>query len=537
MDVGATLRIGCSMGQSAWLFHTIQALEEIPKETKIGWKNLPRILPQVTDRRMDGWIDGWKDGGWAEKLVEVPHVRALGNCPICPRRKVTGLMLHCPFSRYFYTMVKMPYQVLTERIEHRLAFPACKMDHIQEVQDKWESIDDEIWAKIIVLERNRRVAKAYARAPVLTVNGSDDGFDGFRIGVSGFDNPMRDATTLDIIARIGQGFKLKMDDVGNILIKRISKGGVRVKNTNEESAVSNDILKLPAGLLESDKPFKVFDMKKFQQNMNRELKRPYPDRRKLEAQCISVISFGHSNEAEILHTPIWILIINIVAIEMLRSKLPPAPRMRPRSMEPRSLMTISTNHAATRPFGSGSSDEDPYSVAGSGSSGSSGGNGNRSRSRDKPPKLPPRDTAIYGPSLWAKPGETMKNAKNLDKRGDDPYYCGLRARIPNFVKSKTGGGTKSKSSKKSSTDKNRSHSEGPLSLPPQIPSHPFWWHSRLYNDSVGPMSLASNDHQTSTTGSTSISNGTNFKRNPTNFVPYITANGSEDYEEAEDLSY
>ena len=53
-------------------------------------------------------------------------------------------------------------------------------DHIQEVLNKWQSIDDEIWAKIIVLERNRRVAKAYARAPVLTVNGSDDGFDGVR---------------------------------------------------------------------------------------------------------------------------------------------------------------------------------------------------------------------------------------------------------------------------------------------------------------------------------------------------------------------
>merc|ERR1712223_7132 len=51
-------------------------------------------------------------------------------------------------------------------------------EHIQEVLNKWQSIDDEIWAKIIVLERNRRVAKAYARAPVLTVNGSDDGFDG-----------------------------------------------------------------------------------------------------------------------------------------------------------------------------------------------------------------------------------------------------------------------------------------------------------------------------------------------------------------------
>ena len=34
--------------------------------------------------------------------------------------------------------------------------------------------------QVIVLERNRRIAKAYARAPVLTVNGSEDGFDGFR---------------------------------------------------------------------------------------------------------------------------------------------------------------------------------------------------------------------------------------------------------------------------------------------------------------------------------------------------------------------
>lgn len=46
--------------------------------------------------------------------------------------------------------------------------------------NKWTQIDDEIWSKVIVLERNRRVAKAYARAPVLTVNGSDAGFDGFR---------------------------------------------------------------------------------------------------------------------------------------------------------------------------------------------------------------------------------------------------------------------------------------------------------------------------------------------------------------------
>ena len=39
-------------------------------------------------------------------------------------------------------------------------------DHIDEVLGKWHSIDDEIWAKIIVLERNRRVAKVRRERPV-----------------------------------------------------------------------------------------------------------------------------------------------------------------------------------------------------------------------------------------------------------------------------------------------------------------------------------------------------------------------------------
>ena len=54
-------------------------------------------------------------------------------------------------------------------------------DHIAEVLSKWDDINDEIWAKVIVFEKNRRIAKVYARAPVLTVNGSKIGFDGFRL--------------------------------------------------------------------------------------------------------------------------------------------------------------------------------------------------------------------------------------------------------------------------------------------------------------------------------------------------------------------
>ena len=95
---------------------------------------------------------------------------------------------------------------------------------------------------------------------------------------------------------------------------------------------------------------------------------------------------------------------------------------------PLSLMNA-THPPQLRPFGSGSSDEDPYSVAGSGSSGSSGNNnrggskGSTPPSSDRPPKLPPRDnnsshvanntTSIYGASIWARPlGSQLSRGNN-----------------------------------------------------------------------------------------------------------------------------
>lgn len=62
-------------------------------------------------------------------------------------------------------------------------------------------------------------------------------------------------------------------------------------------------------------------MKKFQSNVNRELSRAYPDRRRLETQCLSLISFVKT-ENDILECPIWIMIVNVVAMDMLKSKLP-----------------------------------------------------------------------------------------------------------------------------------------------------------------------------------------------------------------------
>ena len=63
------------------------------------------------------------------------------------------------------------------------------------------------------------------------------------------------------------------------------------------------------------------------QNVSREMKRGYPDRRRLEAQCISCVTFVRS-EAEVLDSPVWVMLINVVAMELLKSKMPPGERQR-----------------------------------------------------------------------------------------------------------------------------------------------------------------------------------------------------------------
>lgn len=324
-------------------------------------------------------------------------------------------------------------------------------DHIQEVLDKWNQIDDEIWAKVIVFERNRRVAKAYARAPVLTINGSNDGFDGFRIGLCGFENPMRDPKTEEAKKLINQGVKIKMDEQGNILIKRLCKNNVYIKPTSQEdNAIGAEIAPNSQGALEHEKPGKVFDMSKFQTNLSRETRRAYPDRRRLEMQCLSAIVFVRT-ELDLLQCPVWVLIVNVVGLDMLKSKLPPVLALqRPVDIKNRPRIPIP--------------DEDPYSIAGVSSSIGVSESfqqdrdtrdqiyiqsmNSRQKRTEKPPKLPPREN-LYSHDI-PKPdyddieddyarksiitSEDKRNKHDDKKKYDDPYYCGLRARVPNFVK-------------------------------------------------------------------------------------------------------
>nr|CAD7412628.1 unnamed protein product [Timema poppensis] len=316
---------------------------------------------------------------------------------------------------------------------------------------------------------------------------------------------MRDAKTEELKNHVGHGVKVKMDDEGNILVKRVSKSNVYVKITSagEETSIGNDILKLSNCALEIDKPVKLFDMKKFQNNVSRELHRAYPDRRRLEMQCLSVMAFV-KNEPELLDSPIWVLIINVVALDMLKSKLPPVKR----------AMDIKNRPRIPIP------DEDPYSVAGSGGSSDSSGNQTGAnipnmvavtrerllqqqqrllqRRNDKPPKLPPRDTT-YSHSI-PKPDyddtEEEKSVKSFslfrskektkDKNKiDDPYYCGLRARVPKFVnlkKNKTDG---SPLGQKTPSFQPPHPNGGSVSLHPLHNQLPPKWHAGSFDSGMG----------------------------------------------------
>ncbi|XP_066981568.1 uncharacterized protein [Macrobrachium rosenbergii] len=472
-------------------------LESPPREVRLrdGSKDRGDLRERL--ERMEARMSRYEPDGrdrFVERYVEqVSREREQESCGPAPtvemvsRRRILG-------RSQDNLNVDLPYMEDEDDVWYKTE--KLLKDHITEVLMKWEQIDDEIWAKVIVLESNRRVAKAYARVPVLTVNGSDDGFDGYRIGLCGFENPMRDPRTDEVKRHIGQGVKLKMDDQGNILIKRVSKAGVYVKITSDDNAISNEILKLPNCCLESERPVMLFDMNKFQQNVNREMRRQYPDRSKLELQCVCVIAFV-KNESDLLDCPIWVMIINIVAMDMLKSKLPPAKvapniRNRPRIPIP---------------------DEDPYSVAGSGASSGSSGKDRK----DKPPKLPPRDNPHYPPGHVPRSNgksdydvldenafrkSHTRNNKSKDRKYDDPYYCGLRAHIPNFAKAKSKGKVEP--------------ARAPyLNAPP-----PPMWHTRSFDSGMALLqhNQAQNIHR--------------LDRNPCSWVPTLPARNDSDFTES-----
>lgn len=248
---------------------------------------------------------------------------------------------------------------------------------MREVQNKWNTLkmNDDIWAKLIYFEQNRRLAKAYVSAPVLTIDGSTNGLDGFRIGLSGIDNSYRGLDSIACLRSIGQGIKLKIDSQGNILMRKIgpsngskttfdqcsvwvkdwpsvssltannlsssdlssaSSSGASSSNLNKENNNNWHMREIE----ETDVSYKIFDMNKFrlQLERRRNLTNGNPNLSMDWRQCVSIISFvrtrhlqnqsfantdatSKSPQKTILRDPCWLMLINIIAIDMLKSSI------------------------------------------------------------------------------------------------------------------------------------------------------------------------------------------------------------------------
>ncbi|KRZ13993.1 hypothetical protein T11_7785 [Trichinella zimbabwensis] len=211
--------------------------------------------------------------------------------------------------------------------------------HIDEVNEKLSSLDDGIWAKLILMEKNRRIAKAYLRSPVTRVDGSRAGFDGHVIGFNSFCSTHNDAQVAEICTKISSGVVLKIDNQGNILAKRRGHSPVIVQGANcpDMHCLGKDVISIK-GHLEVQRAikvkflfyikseiyilfilFKVFDMRLFKEAVEIEFRRSKPDMRKLFYKSVVRISLV-KDDPHPLKTPCWIMVINLVALDVLNSK-------------------------------------------------------------------------------------------------------------------------------------------------------------------------------------------------------------------------
>lgn len=135
----------------------------------------------------------------------------------------------------------------------------------------------------------------------------------FRIGLSRFENPSRNSIIYEIFNDILAGVKVKIDPDGNVWAKRACYSPVFLKPLYRNRA--NDLFMI------DQRPAKVFDIRRFKEVLVHELKQPAPDRRKLEKCCLVCMKFS-LDHCELLKTPVWIVIIHLVAIELLNLVLP-----------------------------------------------------------------------------------------------------------------------------------------------------------------------------------------------------------------------
>lgn len=170
------------------------------------------------------------------------------------------------------------------------------------------------------MERNRRIAKAYARSPIIRMDNRCIGFNGDSIGLRGFENPFRDTETLQVHRNIGQGVVVAADEDGNILLQMLEPRRVIVVDLGSQTSTV-----CPADTLSRrqiiDSTHKIFDMRNFVSLLNSDLIRSSAGVQLLENSCFTAIVFAPCTVTDVLDAPVWVLVINVIAMEMLHRNL------------------------------------------------------------------------------------------------------------------------------------------------------------------------------------------------------------------------
>ena len=165
-------------------------------------------------------------------------------------------------------------------------------DHIEEVEEKWDGIDDQIWGKVIVMEKNCRVAKMFLSKSEMVISSDHCGFDiSGRIGLRGFDNKTRDSETATALRSLGKGCSIWMDGGGNIWIKSLARS--LTCSVREEFSTG------PASQLRGAR--KLFDVNRFKSDIRK--LRKTGEVRALTKKTISIVQFGEERE-DILDQPL-----------------------------------------------------------------------------------------------------------------------------------------------------------------------------------------------------------------------------------------
>ncbi|CAD5234612.1 unnamed protein product [Bursaphelenchus xylophilus] len=207
------------------------------------------------------------------------------------------------------------------------------LDNVNEVLVRLQdgSLDDDIWGKIILMEKGRRIAKAYLRQPTLIVDGGDEEFDGKTLGFNYFHSSHSDHQIEEFREKIGDGVVIKMDN-GNL--KAMAGGSTPVivqglrdvmgkGNCVSESLMrSNGKLPCRSGDYNSKENniVKIFDAKKFERFVKTiKLESEMDKQTLLGRSCvrIALVKDGH----EMTKTPIWFMIINIIAVDMIKDRI------------------------------------------------------------------------------------------------------------------------------------------------------------------------------------------------------------------------